>query len=99
MDAARFVECCRAVLIMFSCRPARRGIHSECAGHRQRFGLRIDAIRRKPLNYFHARVVNDLDFNGTEAAIFPSCNWTVLAAPALLTTSTCWPSGFSRPTW
>jgi hypothetical protein len=59
-----------------------------------RFALTVSWI-----NYLQARVLSELAFNGTDAAIFASRSSIVLAGPVLVTTNTCWPSGFSSATW
>ncbi len=50
------------------------GLISGAQGIRSGLSSGSDSIQRTPLNYFHAKVVKDLAFNGTEAAMFPSCN-------------------------
>src|SRR5580658_2496851 len=48
--------------------------------------------------YFQAKLVTELAFNETGAAILASRNSAVLAGPEFVTIRTFWPSGFSRAT-
>ena len=79
--------------------PPRRMDASQYPEPRFRFSETTERVRSRPSSggvpcYRQAKVVTELGFNGTWTAASWSSRAIVLAGPALVTTSTFWPSGF-----